>query len=115
MNIALAYPQDHEVKVEWKFFRVAVVIISLVTIWPLFIIFNDFDACFINKLLILIGLNIDIVGVVVASRKTPFYGHFYDCGRIEIVRANVERKSFQMGMCLIALGFLLQALGTLYG
>jgi len=110
MSEAPRYPQDDEVNVEWKPLHITIVVLSVLVIWPLFYCVTDHLT---NKLLSVAGLNIDIIGVVVASLKTPFYGHFHDGGKIEITRANVEKRYFQFGMWLIALGFFLQALGTL--
>jgi len=107
------YPQDDEVKVEWKALHIAIIVLSMVVIWPLFFCATDLSKSLPQKFLSIAGLNVDIIGVVVASLKTPFYGNFHDGGKIEVSRANVERKYFQFGMWLIALGFFLQALGTL--
>lgn len=107
------YPKDGEVKVEWKPLHIAIIALSVLVIWPLFYCATDLTKNLPNKLLSVTGLNIDIIGVVVASLKTPFYGMYHDGGKIEITRANVERKYFQFGMWLIAIGFFLQALGTL--
>lgn len=85
----------------------------MLAIWPVFFFLSDLTNHFANKLLSVVGLNVDIIGVVIASLKTPFYGFFHDGGKIEIHRANVERRYFQFGMWLIAAGFFLQALGTL--
>lgn len=107
------YPKDDEVKVEWKPLHIAIVVLSVVVIWPLFYCATDLTKNLTNKLFSIAGLNIDIIGVVVASLKTPFYGAFHDGGKIEFTRANVEKRCFQFGMWLVALGFFLQALGTL--
>ena len=113
MSDVPSYPKDDEVKVEWKPLHIAIVVLSVVVIWPLFYCATDLTKNLTNKLLSVAGLNIDIIGVVVASLKTPFYGAFHDGGKIEITRANVEKGYFQFGMWLVALGFFLQALGTL--
>lgn len=113
MSDVPSYPKGDEVKVEWKPLHIAIVVLSVVVIWPLFYCTTDLAKNITNKLLSVAGLNIDIIGVVVASLKTPFYGFFHDGGKIEITRANVEKRYFQFGMWLIALGFFLQALGTL--
>ena len=73
----------------------------------------DFTTFPTNKFLTIVGLNINIVGVVFASLKTPFYGFFHDSGEIETIRANVEKKYFKSGMWLIVLGSFSQAIGTL--
>lgn len=113
MSNTPSYPKDDEVKVEWKALHIAIVVLSVVVIWPLFYYATDLTKNLMNKLLSIAGLNIDIVGVVVASLKTPFYGFFHDGGKLEITRANVEKRYFQFGMLLIALGFFFQVLGTL--
>lgn len=114
MSEGLHYPQDDEIKVEWKPLHIAIIVLSLLVIWPLFCCATDLTENITKKLLSVAGLNIDIIGVVVASLKTPFYGVFHDSGQIEVIRANVEKKFFQVGMGLIALGFFSQALGTIF-
>lgn len=114
MNKVPNYPKDNEVKVKWTKLHILIVILSTIVIWPLFYYCTiNLSSKLTNKLLSVAGLNIDIIGVVVASLKTPYYGTFHDGGKIETIRANIERKYFQLGMWLIALGFFFQALGTL--
>lgn len=113
MSDASHYPKDNEVKVEWKLLHIAIIVMSVLVIWPIFYYTTDSTKSFTNKLFSVAGLNIDIIGVVVASLKTPYYGLFVDGGKIEFTRANAEKKYFQVGMLLIALGFFFQALGTL--
>lgn len=107
------YPQEGEIKVKWTWIQVAIVPFSVLVIWPVFFCVSDPTKIFTNKLLSVLGLNIDIIGVVVASLKTPFYGIFHDGDKIEVYRENAEIKYFQVGMWLIAAGFFLQALETL--
>lgn len=106
------YPQPSEIKVEWTTVHIGIVVVSVILIWPLYFLAGGFTGGFEYKFLSLAGLNIDILGVVMASLKTPFYGNFYDGGALEVARQNKERKYFQVGMWLVAAGFLLQALGT---
>lgn len=113
MSETSRYPKDNEVKVEWKPLHIAIIVLSVLIIWPIFYCATDLTKSFTNKLFSVAGLNIDIIGVVVASLKTPYYGLFLDGGKIENTRANAEKKYFQFGMWLIALGFFFQALGTL--
>ncbi len=81
-------------------------------IWSVYSLASGFSGKFEYKLLSLAGLNLDIFGVVLASLKTPFYRIFHDGGALEVARANAERRHFQIGMWLVAAGFVLQALGT---
>jgi hypothetical protein len=113
MNEPPRYPKDDEIKIEWTVVHKAIIAISILVIWPLFIYTVDLNDNFIKKCLSTAGLNIDIIGVVVASLKTPYYGLFCDGGKIEFNRAKIEKKYFQSGMWLIALGSLFQAIGTL--
>ncbi|WP_041466169.1 hypothetical protein [Chlorobaculum parvum] len=113
MNERPIYPKDEEVKVEWTVIHKAIIVLSVIVIWPLFFYTTDINNDIMKKLLAVSGLNIDIIGVVVASLKTPYYGLFCDGGKVEVTRAKVEKKYFQFGMWLIALGSLFQAIGTL--
>ena len=67
----------------------------------------------LSRLLSVLGLNIDIVGVMIASRRTPYFGLFADGGAVELKRQKAEQRSFEWGMLVIALGLLLQTLGML--
>ena len=111
----LRYPENHEVKVEVRAIHVVIVLLSLLIIWPWFYYATDFSKLPLAKFLTLAGLNIDIIGVVVTTLKTPFYGHFHDGGHIEVIRATAEKRYFLIGMWFIAAGFFLQALGALFG
>jgi hypothetical protein len=66
-----------------------------------------------SRLLSVLGLNIDIVGVMTASRRTPYFGLFADGGDVEFKRQKAEQRSFERGMLVIAFGLLLQTLGML--
>lgn len=107
------YPKDHEIKVVWTKFIISLLAISTVSLWSAFFYLNpaicDIE---ISKFLSVIGLYIDIVGVAIASLKTPYYGSFTDGGAIEVKRAKVEEKYFKTGMLLIGFGFFLQAMGS---
>lgn len=107
------YPQDHEIKVIWTKFIVSLLLISTVSLWSVFFYLNPV-LCEIktSKLLSVIGLYIDVLGVAIASLETPYYGSFHDGGAIEKRRAKVEEKYFRIGMLLIGVGFFFQALGS---
>ena len=107
------YPKDHEIRVVWGKLRISLIVFATVIIWPAFLYFNPICSLSTSKLLVVLGLYIDIGGVVIASLKTPYYGLFADGGEIEVKRGKVERKYFQAGMLLIGIGFLLQAFGSL--
>ena len=106
-------PKDSEIKVEWTMLHKIMVVVPFSVIWVLFYCFTDFKSPYVSKLLTVLGLSIDLFGVTIASLKTPHYGLFHDGGAIEVKRANVERKYFQIGMLLIAVGLLFQTLGSL--
>lgn len=106
------YPKDDEIRVVLGKLRILLLACSTVLIWPAFFHFNPVDSLNLTELLSALGLYIDIIGVVVASLKTPYYGSFHDGGAIEIKRAKIEANYFKVGMLLIGLGFLLQAFGS---
>ncbi|WP_031429629.1 MULTISPECIES: hypothetical protein [Methylomicrobium] len=108
------YPPDNEIKVEWTTFHKMILIFTTLLIWVWFFVSHGFSGeTAFNKFLSLLGLNIDIVGVTIASLKPPYYGLFCDGGAIEFKRQKAEHESFKRGMFLIALGLLFQALGVL--
>ena len=107
------YPNDDDIKVEWTIIQKIMIVVPFFGIWALFYYLTDFKSPYVPKLLTILGLSIDIIGVTIASLKTPFYGSFHDGGEIEVKRADVERKYFQSGMLLIAVGLLFQTLGSL--
>lgn len=107
------YPKDDDIKVEWTAIHKIMIVVPFLAIWTLFYYLTDFKSPYAAKLLTIVGLSIDIIGVTIASLKTPFYGLFHDGGAIEVKRADVERKYFQSGMLLIAIGLLFQTLGSL--
>jgi len=100
-------------KIEWTKLHIGFIAIATAVLWPAFFYFNPPLAFKLSKFFSALGLYIDVVGVVLASLKTPYYGTFYDGGAIERKRAKVEEKYFQLGMLLVGFGFLLQAFGTI--
>ncbi|HEX8594361.1 MAG TPA: hypothetical protein VF682_13935 [Pseudomonas sp.] len=109
----LVPPAQSDIKVEWTWAHKAVLVAATLIIWPCAIYFN-YQQINTWKLIAVGGLYIDILGVVIASLKTPYYGAFIDGGQIQFWRDDVEKKSFQKGMLLIGVGFLLQALATVH-
>lgn len=108
------YPQDHEIKVVWTKFIISLLLISTASLWSVFFYLNPvLCEIKISKFLSITGLYIDILGVAIASLKTPYYGSFNDGGAIEVKRARAEEKYFKTGMLLIGIGFFLQALGSI--
>ncbi len=108
------YPKDEDIKAKWTAYHKAFIILPTIVIWVWFISLNSFiSPSTINKLLSLIGLNIDIIGVIIASLKAPYYGLFVDGGKIEFKRQQVEHESFKRGMFIVVVGLFFQALGLL--
>lgn len=107
------YPKIDDIKVELTaIHKLIILIITLIIIG--FLIFESWTKNIsLTKYLSVGGLYIDIIGVVIASLKTPYYGSFFDGGQIEIERQKIEHTYFRKGMYLIALGMILQAIGTL--
>jgi len=107
------YPQDHEIRVVWTKFIISLLAISTVLLWSAFFYLNPvLCEIKISKFLSITGLYLDILGVVIASLKTPYYGLFFDGGAIEVKCAKVEERYFKAGMFLIGIGFFLQAMGS---
>lgn len=115
MEEKLRRPKDEEVKIEWTPLHKVMLVVPLLAIWIpfLFLCYVNYGSELTAKVLTLTGLNVDIIGVVIASLKTPVYGIFADGGSLQAKQAEVEKKYFQRGMLLIAFGLFLQALGSI--
>lgn len=107
------YPEDHEIRVKWSPFQVAIIVVSTAALWVAFWLLISPEHERLKTVLTLAGLNIDIVGVVWASLSPPYYGLFMDGGELEHKRKEVQERAFRFGMSLVALGFLLQGLSTI--
>lgn len=108
------YPADGDIKVKWSRFQVAMVVVPTVAIWAMFFLWpGAAEPHLLKTVLSISGLNVDIVGVVVASLKAPYFGSFLDGGKIEFKREAADRKAFQVGMVLVGIGFFLQAIAVL--
>lgn len=109
----MKYPSDEEIRIEWnKFHYLILFISSCVTIGGI-VYLNCNQLLSLAKLFSVIGLYIDIIGVLIASLKTPYLGAFLDAGELESKRGNEEKKWFVKGMYLIAIGMILQVLGII--
>lgn len=108
--MALEYPK--KIETEWKYALVIGLVITLFITGIILSVFPTLNLS-ITKLLTVLGLYIDIIGVLIASLKTKFYGIFFDGGDIHIKRAKIENNYFQYGMFLIAIGMFLQTASTL--
>lgn len=107
------YPEDHEIRVKWSGFPLAVVLGATAVLWLAYWLLISPEHERLKTVLTLAGLNIDIVGVVWASLSPPYYGAFADGGELEVKRKEVQERAFRRGMSLVALGFLLQGLATI--
>lgn len=107
------YPKDSEIKVEWTLFHYVFLLVCTLLTWGMYIFSLQSNTFQLSKLFSILGLYIDIIGVVVASLKTPFFGLFVDGGEVQMKCAKVENIWFQRGMFIIALGMLFQIVGSL--
>lgn len=108
-----AYPE--KVKIEWRFFHTLLLLLATSITWGLYFyrLFPGDEPFSISKLLSMSGLYIDIVGVTLASLKTPYYGDFWGMEKLETEKERVEKNWFQRGMAIVALGLLLQVMANL--
>jgi hypothetical protein len=109
----MKYPLDEEIKIEWNKFHFLILFISSsITIGGL-VYLNYNQLLSFAKFFSIIGLYIDIIGVLIASLKTPYLDAFLEAGELESKRANEEKKWFMKGMYLIAFGMILQVFGII--
>jgi len=109
------YPEDKDIKGVWKKYQLAAIILPTLIIWTLFFIQRHIiNHENIIAFLIVLGLNFDIVGVVIASIEAPFLGFFADGGLLEGKRNLKKEVSFKRGLLLICLGFFLHGIAVIY-
>ena len=108
------YPAREQVRVEWTWIHYLVLTTSSIIIPCASLKFIDFNQPYKYKLFSVLGLFIDIIGVTLATLKTPYYGSFHDGGELEVWRRQEEDKWFKIGMFLIAIGAFLQTFGNIF-
>ncbi|WP_447593067.1 hypothetical protein [Stenotrophomonas rhizophila] len=107
------YPKDEDIKIQWSALQLAMVIVPTMVLWGAFFLLISPGHELPKTLLTLAGLNLDIVGVIWASRTPPYYGIFVDGGEIERKRSRVQDRSFRNGMAIVGVGFLLQGISAI--
>jgi len=107
------YPSDEQIKPKWSTFQVVFLVVSTLILLTVFGYRFCSQTINLSTSLTITGLYIDIVGVIIASLKTPYFGSFFDGGEIEFKRQKADSKVFQKGMLLVGTGFLLQAIGVI--
>ncbi|MGA3012436.1 MAG: hypothetical protein ABSD71_00230 [Bacteroidales bacterium] len=111
MPIEPKYPKDNEIKVKWT--PIHMIILILGTLIIIGFLINELKINFLltSKIISAIGLYFNILGIVISSLRTPFYGSFYDGGELEFKKHNAEKKYVNTGMLLIILGVILSIIG----
>lgn len=110
----MSYPTDKEITVKWTKTHIVLLVLSTILVWGTYLLWAPSSGAHPLVVVTVLGLYLDIFGVVIASLKTPFYGHFLDGGQIEVKRLDVERRYFQVGMFMVGVGFFLQAVGAMF-
>ena len=110
----IMYPKDDEIKGKWKGYHTIAAAFSTLIIWPLFFIKLGFPSCNnIVPFITVLGLYLDILGVIFASIEAPYFGLFGDGGDIERKRTRVKEKYLKIGLTLMGIGFLFQGIAAI--
>ena len=116
-NKKIVYPKNNDIKPKCTTFQKSFIIIITIMIFGAFflikVIKNEWNIEY-KQLLLITGLYLNIIGVIIASVRTPYFGSFYDGGEIEFKRQKANRKIFQKGMCIIGIGFLFQIFASMF-
>ncbi|MBN1475035.1 MAG: hypothetical protein JW914_10490 [Syntrophaceae bacterium] len=108
------YPKDNDIKGKWSKYQIISVVLSTLIIWPLFFLKLGFPSCHnMIPFISVLGLYLDILGVIIASIEAPYFGLFADGGNVEIKRARIKEKYLKIGLTLIGIGFLFQGIETI--
>lgn len=108
------YPEDRKIKGTPRCYQIIAAFLTTIIIWPLFFIklgfpFSDHIVPFLTVL----GLYIDILGVIIASIEAPYFGLFLDGGDIERKKAILKEKYLKIGLTFIGIGFLFQGIAAI--
>jgi hypothetical protein len=108
------YPKDDEIKGKLGGYRLFAILLSTIIIWSIFIIKLGLPSCSnIVHFISVMGLYIDILGVIIASIEAPDFGLFADGGDIERKRTKVKEKYLKIGLTFIGIGFLFQGIAEI--
>ncbi len=108
------YPEDHKIKGTGSRYQIIAVVLTTIIIWPLFFIKLGFPFCdHIVPFFTVLGLYIDILGVIIASIEAPYFGSFADGGDVERKRAVVKEGYLKIGLTFIGIGFLFQSIAAI--
>ena len=91
----MMYPNDNQIKAVPPRVFGFISIIATVMIWVLFLNYNRVwiqNSFPLSKFLSVLGLNFDLLGVLIASSKTKYFGNFADGGDVERKRQEKENK-----------------------
>ncbi len=61
----------------------------------------------------LLGLTLDIVGILLAAKRVPYLGSFLDAGDLNRKSESENHFWTSLGLTLIIIGFILQGLGSI--
>ena len=108
------YPKDKEIKGKWSRYQILSVVLSTSIIWPFFLIERGLPSCNnIIPFISVLGLYVDIIGVIIASIDAPYFGPFPDAGEVEKKRIKLKEKYLKIGLSFIGIGFLLQGIAAI--
>lgn len=105
------YPEDEEVKVQWTTFHKLTLIVLTISLMVFLGCLWKNNSLSETLLFNAFGIYLSAFGSIFLTLKTPFYGTFYDGGRIEQRRQQVEAKYFRLGVFILLIGASLLLLG----
>lgn len=108
------YPEDHKIKGMWSRYHILAIVLTTIIIWPMFFMKLGLPFfCHIIPSFTVLGLYIDIIGVIIASIEAPYFGSFADSGDVERKRTVVKEKYLKIGLTLIGIGFFFQGIAAI--
>jgi hypothetical protein len=108
------YPKDDQIRGKWSRYQIIAVALSTLIIWSLFFIRLGFPSCNnIVPFITVVGLYVDILGVIIASIEAPYSGEYLDGGDIERKRTKVKETYLRIGLTFIGIVFLFQGVAVI--
>ncbi|WP_039929482.1 hypothetical protein [Leptospira yanagawae] len=111
----MKYPKENQIKAKLNPYFYYISILLMIILWSIYFYLikcgcNSFKY---SSFLSILGLTLDIVGILLAAKRVPYLGSYLDMGDLNQKREKEDHFWSAFGLTLIIIGFFLQGLGNI--
>ena len=107
------YPRIEEVTAKFRYKYIFAVTIIAITLAGGYLFQLGNQNFSYSKILSILGLIIDMYGIVITFSHVEYFGSFLDAGALESLRIKSKQKVLNIGLIVILIGFTIQAIASL--